>query len=184
MGTGRGFSLAKGGDLRRWATFSVWDDAAGLDAFLAPPDGADEHWSVKLEPLTWHGTWKGEDVLAGAVAGAEGDGPVAVLTRAEIPMRRWVPFYRSVPAVERWLHAQPGLLAAVGIGEAPLGRQATFSVWDSAADVQAFAYGDSLHHDVVRRTRAGGWFSEALFARFRPYGSSGTWSGEDPLCRG
>jgi hypothetical protein len=182
LGTGRGFTLGKGGDLRRWATFSVWDDEAALDRFLAPPPRAEEHWSVKLQPLSWHGTWAGVDVLAGAAEGDGGDGPVVVLTRATIPWRKWPAFYRSVPPVESWLHAQDGLLAAVGIGERPLGRQATFSVWRSAAALEAFAYRGPPHADVVRRSRDDGWFAEELFARFRPYASTGTWSGKDPLC--
>jgi hypothetical protein len=162
---------------------SVWDDESALDRFLAVPAGAEEHWAVKLAPLARHGTWKGVDPFAGmATTATTAGGPVVVLTRATIPLRRWVPFYRSVPPVEDWLHAHPGVLAAVGIGEAPLGRQATFSVWRSADDLESFAYRGSPHHDVVRRARAGGWFAEALFARFHPYESSGSWDGEDPLC--
>ncbi len=189
LGTGRGSQMGLGADLRRWATFLVWEDEADLDAFLvASPlarrwaDHGEETWSVRLVPLSEHGSWGGRRPLAG-IEPAPGDdgGPVAVLTRARIGMHHWPAFYRSVPAVEEHLRRQPGLLAVVGVGEAPVGLQATFSLWRSAADMDAFAYRGSAHEAVVRRTRAEGWFAEELFARFRPYGSTGTWDGSDPL---
>lgn len=190
LGTGAGSSMGLGADLRRWATFAVWEGDAALDAFLAGSpiaarwqDHGEETWTVRLRPMSAQGVWSGSRPLEVAEGDAVGDGggAVAVLTRARIGFRHWPAFYRSVPAVEGHLRRQAGLLAVLGIGESPVGLQATFSLWRSAADVATFAYGGSAHEAVVRRTRAEGWFGEELFARFRPYRSTGTWDGVDPL---
>ena len=66
--------------------------------------------------------------------------PVAVLTRAAIRPRRLVRFYRAVPAVDQALARADGCLRAVGIGEWPVARQATFSLWRDTSAVRGFAY--------------------------------------------
>jgi len=167
---------------------------------------ARERWHVRLDPLRAHGAWGGANPLAAATArggreaaratGAEGaalgaaatgaedarpDGPIAILTRATIRPARLLRFYRAIEPPATQLANSPGLLASVGIGEWPIARQATFSLWRSLGDAQDFAYRSPQHAEVVRRTRAEDWYSEELFARFEPYGSAGTWNGADPL---
>ena len=172
-------------------------------------DLAREAWHVRLECLRSHGAWGGSDPLGGTraeppagaaepsagwraetsaaralpAAGRPAPDPVAILTRAAIRPARLVRFYRAIEPPAARLAESPGLLASLGIGEWPLARQATFSLWRSLAHARAYAYASAEHMEVVRRTRAEGWYSEELFARFRPYGSTGTWNGSDPLAR-
>ena len=190
LGTGRGRTTSLSIDPARRAAFVVWDDADALDAFLRSSPvaarwrAAGEHYAVRLRLVSGGGRWRGAEPLAGLPVAAAAGGPVAVLTRADVRVRSWRPFVSAGRPVSSALAAGvDGLLAVVGVGEAPIGRQATFSLWRDAAAVDAFAYGNAAHVDVVRRTRVEGWYGDELFARFAPETIEGTWDGIDPLGR-
>jgi len=186
LGTGNGDNTGRGADLSRSALFAVWDDESDLDTFLADNriarrwGGAEESWHVRLRSVGGHGTWSGFDPLAGLDQGA-GDGPVAIITRANVRRRSWKAFGAASEIVDVELHQAPGLIDVIGIGETPIGSLATFSLWESRVAARDFAYSMPEHREVVRRTRAEDWYAEEMFARFEPYASTGAWNGRDPL---
>jgi heme-degrading monooxygenase HmoA len=190
MGTARGDSTRLAMDLSRWAVFTVWEDEAALDEWewtsplLAKwRRSAAELWTVRLACLTAHGRWGGVEPFPGMAGAIHDDrgGPVVVVTRARVRTSRLTRFYRSTSEVDAAVAEADGRVRSVAFWELPFGWQGTFSLWQSTADLTAFAYGHSHHREVVRRTRAERWYGEELFARFRPYRSTGTWGGSEPL---
>lgn len=188
LGSARGLTFGPW-EPRRYGLLTVWDSPAALDAFerrsrvlASYQRRAEEIWTVRLAPVRWHGAWGGVDPFAGArPIDSPRPGPWAILTRATIDPRRLRAFRAAAPPVDAHLAGQPGLIAAIGLGEAPLLTQATFSLWADLPSAQEFAYRSAGHADAMRRTRQEGWYREELFARFRPVGSYGAWDGVDPL---
>jgi hypothetical protein len=106
---------------------------------------------------------------------------VASITRARLRLSRAPGFWRAVPPVSADLARIEGLRLAIGIGEAPIGLQGTFSLWSSAAALNEFAYRRRPHLDVVRRTAPERWYTEELFARFAVRSVTGTFAGRHPM---
>jgi hypothetical protein len=179
-GTGRTFTV-RDSDPLRWALLTVWDSVPGDSPVLRSWQRiAEETWRVDLRPLASRGQWSGREPF-GTPVPSRPTGPVASITRARLTARKAAVFWRAVPPVSAALHRSPGLLTALGIGEAPLGLQGTFSLWSSADALGAFAHRDPAHTDAIRRTTQEGWYAEELFARFAVVGSAGTLDGRDPL---
>ena len=144
---------------------------------MAP--GRDERLVVRMRPLASRGRWSGVEPFA-PEPGASWDGPVAALTRARMRTSRTLAFWRSVPPVVEDLARAPGARLAIGVGEAPVGLQGTFTLWDSGRDLNDFAYRGAAHRDVVARTSSERWYVEELFARLAVLGVDGTYRGRTP----
>jgi hypothetical protein len=187
LGTGdaRTFTV-RDADPNHWGLIAAWESSGDAAAFETGPVArawgriAAERLRVDLRPLTSRGSWARRRPFGDPVSSAAYDGPVASVTRARIVLRRLPTFWRSVPPVSTDLRQVDGLRLAVGIGEAPVGLQGTFSLWDSPAAVTAFAYRRAPHVEAVRRTGELGWYAEELFARFAVLDVDGTFAGRTP----
>ncbi|HVU74071.1 MAG TPA: monooxygenase [Mycobacteriales bacterium] len=185
LGTGRGETFGvRDAEPHRWALLACWSDAGAAEAFSRSPvarawhERCEEHLRVDLRPVSSRGRWSGREPF-GQPAPAPVDGPVAVLTRARLRAARAATFYRAVPPVAAALHQSVGLRVAIGIGEAPVGLQGTFSLWDDEAAVRRFAYERPEHRTVVEQTASVGWYAEELFARFAVVRARGRIDGQD-----
>jgi hypothetical protein len=184
LGTGAGRTFTPGdADPRHWALLSVWDDAPRPLPVVARWDAAAaERLVVRMTPLATRGRWSRRepfgDVRPEAARGW--DGPVAALTRARLRPSRALSFWRAVPSVVGDLHGTPGLRLALGVGEAPVALQGTFSLWDSAAALKDFAYRSPAHVRAVERTEPARWYAEELFARLAVHDVEGTHLGRTP----
>lgn len=173
LGTGGGF-LPHQADPTRWARLTTWSREPDEPVLRY----AAETWRLDLRPVRSRGRWSGQEPFG--APRTEHSGPTAVLTRARLRPSGALRFYRSVPPVTRSLDGAPGVRVSLAVGEAPIGLQGTFSVWDSPAALRAFATAGA-HRDVVARTPGEKWYAEELFARFAVEASSGTLDGRDPL---
>jgi len=117
-----------------------------------------------IEPISAHGKWAGQEPFKPTIK--DWNGQVIAVTRARIRWSQNLRFWRAVPPVTASLKSAPGLIAAIGIGEAPLGLQGTFSIWESPSALRDFAYRGDAHNAAIAATAKYTWYSEELFSRF------------------
>ncbi len=104
--------------------------------------------------------------------------PLAVLTRASIHPGKATAFWRHAPATQASLDAADGCLLAMGLGEAPLVRQCTFSLWHNEAAMLHYAR-EGAHQQASAAAYRNGFFSETLFVRMRALRMAGQWKAHD-----
>jgi quinol monooxygenase YgiN len=187
LGSGKNGTFNLTPDWQQWGLLSVWRNQADAELFYQSSAitnwwnrFTNERWNIFLEPLQSHGKWDNKEVF-GKIEPIDYKGPIAVLTQATIRLKRLKNFWSNVEGVTQLMKKSSGFITSLGIGEAPFYKQATFSVWKDIESVKAFAYLSKEHADVIRKTREEAWYSEELFARFRPIKAWGTLQGSDPL---
>ncbi len=171
LGTGRGETFTPNdADARRWGLLVVIPKSE-IDSFDSSTlisswrKIATLEYRAILQPISSHGEWSKQQPF-NADQNPEWSGPVAALTRARIKWSMNSKFWRAVPPVTVSLKAAPGLMSAIGIGEAPIGLQGTFSRWESGALLREFAYKGPAHVKAIKATKDLDWYAEELFARF------------------
>lgn len=187
LGSGKNGTFDLEPDWQQWGLLACWNNRDDFDAFYKQSFVSSwwktlgtENWTILCQPIQSHGTWNGKEPFS-IPAAEDIKGPVAVLTRATIRFSKLKNFWANVDTVAGIMTSAPGYVNSFGVGEAPVYRQATFSVWENLEAVKAFAYKSPQHAQVIKKTKSEGWYSEELFARFKPLASFGTINGKDPL---
>jgi len=168
LGTGKGETFTpKDANPFRWGLIAEVGDYDAFDqSFVIKrwrKNCIDEFRAV-IEPISAHGKWSGFEVFQPTLSSWEGE--VIAITRARISWRQNLRFWKAVPPVITSLKSAPGLIAAIGIGEAPIGLQGTFSIWKSAAALKDFVFRGDAHIEAISATKKYSWYSEELFSRF------------------
>lgn len=169
-------------DLSRLGLIAFWDDERALDAFLASHPLAARlasGWHVRMRPLRAVGSWAALPDLPTATPAentgptpAESTGqPVAAITLGRLRLRRLSRFLQANAPAAGQAAAEPGLMLAHGLA-APPRLVATFSLWENAAAMSAYAQGRSgaaSHLAAVRAHHSKPFHHESIFIRLHPY---------------
>jgi spheroidene monooxygenase len=187
MGSGQdgGFSLRPSSSHQ--GLVCMFESQQQAELFIQGPqvqayrDRARECWVGLLDITSVRGAWDRQSwgiTPPGSLTHAVDDtAPMAALTRASIRPAKAMAFWRKAPASQASLSQAPGCLLAMGLGEAPLIRQCTFSVWRDTSSMLAFAH-QGAHHQAIQAAYKQDFFSESLFVRMRILSMQGDWQGQ------
>jgi len=143
---------------------------------------ATSFWSGLMSVESARGSWDGQgwapSPLPSPLPELVSEPPqpqlLAALTRASIRPAKAVAFWKQAPAAQDELRRSPGCLLAMGLGEAPLLRQCTFSLWEDTASMLAYSL-NGAHRRAIEQAYSKDYFSESMFARMRLLTSRGQW---------
>lgn len=147
---------------------------------------ARESWSGVLAVTSSRGSWDQQpwpvsQHLPAHDPSGSGDAasrrPLAILTRASIVPTKAMAFWRHAPAAQSDLHSATGCMLAMGLGEAPLVRQCTFSLWRDAQAMRDYAT-RGAHQTAAAAAHRHGFFSESLFVHMDVLQMDGVWQGQ------
>lgn len=176
-------------DPGRVGMIAFWDDDAALSRYLG--DDPATGWHVRLDPVQIHGyhatrgsegadTWPGWPGLPSETRPDPG-GPSVVLTLARTRVSQTPRFLRASAWAAKPLASAPGFVWGSALARPPI--VATCSLWESAASLEAYAYGrqEDGHRRAMDADRTKAFHHEGVFIRFHPYHSAGHLEGRNPL---
>lgn len=190
MGSGHGGGFGLRPSASHQGLIAVFDHAGQADAFLRGPhvqamrERAGQHWTGLLEVVSARGQWDGQ-AWGTTPASQLGDWthdtppdpdprPLGVLTRASIRPAKAMAFWRNAPPAQNAMQRAEGCTLAMGLGEAPLVRQCTFSLWRDTQAMNAYAR-QGPHQTAIEAAYRHQYFSESLFVRMRLLQQQGAW---------
>ncbi|MGN7990294.1 DUF3291 domain-containing protein [Pedobacter sp. 22226] len=184
MGSGKDAQVDQAPDYKHWAVLTTWNNRNDYDAFHQNSFVmkwfslfGTESFTILLNPLSSHGLWSKKEPFKVINSNQIHTGKIAVITRAAIRFNKLKEFRQNIKRAAVAMRSAPGFILSAGIGENPFFDQATFSIWENAESMKAYAYKSFDHADVIKLTRERKWYSEELFARFEIVESWGTLNG-------
>jgi hypothetical protein len=181
-------SLVARPQVGRIAVIGFWDDETSLDSFLANDvrmQSLTHGFGARFAPLRAHGSWPGLDADVPKARNVAGEGPVAVVTLGRLRLSQARRFFTTSAKAEGAVSNAPGLLWATGLAKPPF--VATYSLWESAASAQAYAYGANGHDSTAPHPHAVSagnkkpFHKQEAFIRFHPLSATGSLTGRNPL---
>lgn len=196
MGCGKNGTFDKTPDLHQWVILSNTNEKhssnQSVESILMSIHPFIKQWLclfgketfiIILNPIAGHGKWDGKAAFGSLGGVLPETGRIATLTRASIRWNKLKYFWNHVAPISNKMPTAKGFVFSLGIGEVPWVKQSTFSIWESAADMKAFAYGMREHQEVIKKTKNEKWYSEDMFVRFTIEATYGQLHGGNPLSK-
>jgi spheroidene monooxygenase len=199
MGSGAGGGFGLRPSPSHQGLITMFDHADHARAFLAGPvvdsyrERSGEFWTGLLEVVSARGHWDGEawgptpatqlgshGIAANDESLQSDPRPLAAITRASIRPAKAMAFWRNAPATHAAMQHAQGCTLAMGLGEVPLIRQCTFSLWKDTPAMLAYAH-QGAHQQAIEAAYKHQYFSESLFVRMRLLEQQGHWPAPNPL---
>lgn len=186
MGSGHGGGFGLRPSATHQGFVGLFDSFERAQAFLDGPyvaaarERAQSHWCGLLQVVSSRGQWDGQawgvtpPAGLGALAATADTRPLAALTRASIRPAKAMAFWRNAPAAQNAMKTAEGCQLAMGLGEAPLVRQCTFSLWRDTPSMLAYAH-QGAHQQAIEAAYRHHYFSESMFVRMRLLAQHGAW---------
>jgi spheroidene monooxygenase len=178
-GGGKGYSLKPNfgvyAVLAVWRTYEEALDFSNTLVFRDYNKHSEEHITFYLSPVSTRGSWSGFNQWRLNKPDPEIK-IICAITRAKIKFSYLPKFWSMVPDISREHQYATGVLFSKGIGEYPFFEQATFTIWEDKAKMDAFAR-KNTHQHAINVTRQKQGFSEEMFNRFQPVKIEGSWYG-------